>query len=321
MGQLVQGFNLFTPTKEIELDTHKSKIAKCYQALNGLPKVYDGNLDTNFSLTKLLPNIPCFIYVKEVIELDGSVGAVEGGASSEELTALQTQINTLNSDIEAKDNRINSLTASLDSVSMVNVGSNGKVIGTDSVGAIFFEYGEDEIYTNQLKGSTFGQNYQHYPSDYDESITNTEAFIPVTQVESTQVDLRHLFNYFKDSHSKDLLGDNFNETVSVPFDSSLSVLMGKCKIYAFGDPDNRYEFKIKIPTITHLDNVDGVDPRFGSSYDAYYFTPERGLIIKDSNHDFDKSPHSNQEILITYDKTTDSVNFKVFEVQHNDSEV
>jgi|GEM_PF-3253508 len=91
MGQLVQGFNLFTPTKEIILDNYKSKIAKCYQALNGLPKVYDGNLDTNFSLTKLLPNIPCFIYVKEAIELDGSVGAVEGGSLSDnEILDLQS---------------------------------------------------------------------------------------------------------------------------------------------------------------------------------------------------------------------------------------
>jgi len=72
------GFYTFTPNVDIELEPIKAKVSMAYLGDVGL-KVFDSRLPLNFDIPKLLANTPYLIYVKEAIELDGSVGAVEGG--------------------------------------------------------------------------------------------------------------------------------------------------------------------------------------------------------------------------------------------------
>ena len=112
MVNLTTGFHSFTPNIDIELEPIKAKVSMAYFGDGGL-KVFDSRLPLNFDIPKLLANTPYLIYVKEAIELDGSVGAVEGGASAEEIATFQSQIDSLNSDIESKDNQIGTLNSTI----------------------------------------------------------------------------------------------------------------------------------------------------------------------------------------------------------------
>ena len=80
MAQItLEGFYTFTPNVDIELEPIKAKVSMAYLGDDGTLKIFDAKQLLNFDITKLLANTPYLIYVKEAIELDGSVGAIEGG--------------------------------------------------------------------------------------------------------------------------------------------------------------------------------------------------------------------------------------------------
>jgi len=230
MAQItLEGFYTFTPNVDIELEPIKAKVSMAYFGNGGL-KVFDSRLPLNFDIPKFLANTPYLIYVKEAIELDGSVGAVEGGVSSEELTTLQTQIDSLNSTVSTKNSEIVSLNSTLNNIELVFRGERLSATAFDNIpsdvlngydkNSIYFDFSGQNADLDYMIGSDkdFGGVYFNLDSSnnlfkmIDKSDNSTISIFPIDKYVLFRLDDNSFVMLVFDSYDGGCFGlDRFSD--------------------------------------------------------------------------------------------------------------